>query len=237
MRLPRVFYQGAVYHVCSRGNNRSFLFADEADRRTFLGMLRGLKSEFGVRIYAYVLMDDHFHLLLETPGANLDKVMQRLSQGYTRHFNQRHARSGHLFETRYKCRLVQKDLWLMALIRYIHLTPVKEALSGSAAAYAWSSHGEYAAPRPDSIADWGDILPRFSDNLDRACRLFGEFVATPVTEREWAVLDRKRNGVMGDPQFRAAARLQARTRQAPHASVHPEAAPPPAADPVLEGRP
>jgi putative transposase len=206
MRLPRVLYPGAVYHVFSRGNNHAALFLDSADREAFLDLLKEVKREFGVRVYAYLLMDNHFHLLIETPGGDLDKAMQRLNQCYTRTFNKRHQRSGHLFENRYKCRLVQREVYLMALIRYIHLAPVKAGTAQSAAEYVYSSHGQYASPRPGSLADWQEVLPKLSANLDRACLMYGEFISKRPGEREWKVLDRKRNGILGDAEFKRSVR-------------------------------
>lgn len=213
MRLPRVLLPGALYHVCSRGNNHASIFLDDADRQTFLGLLGEVKREFGVRLYAYLLLEDLFHLLVETPNGNLGKVMQRLNQGYTRAFNRRHQRSGHLFESRYKCRLVQKDRYRMALIRYLHLVPAKTGLAKSAAEYGWSSHGEYAAPRPGGLTDARALLVHLSEDLDRACVLYGQFLTAGISAKDWAVLDRKRNGILGDAQFRRDIR-ETRTRRA-----------------------
>lgn len=206
MRLPRVLFAGALYHVCSRGNNQAPIFLDDADRAAFRALLQTVKAEFGVRLFSYLLLNDHFQLLIETPNGDLSKVMQRLNQGYTRYFNKRHGRTGHVFENRYKCRLVQKERYLMQLIRYMHLVPVKQGLAASAAEYLHSSHGEYAAPRPGSLADWQKVLPQFAANLDRACMVYGEFLAQRVPEKDWKVLDRKRNGILGDSEFRKTVR-------------------------------
>jgi len=206
MRLPRVLFPGALYHVYSRGNNKAAIFLDDADRDQFLELLREVKKEFGLRIYAYLLMENHFHLLVETPGADLGKAMQRLNQTYTRRFNKRHQRSGHLFENRYKCRLVQKERYMMQLIRYVHQEPVASGIARSAAEYRYSSHAEFTSPRQGSLADWQEILPRFSDNLDRACLHYAEFMAQRPSEKDWKVLNRKRNGVLGDTAFRTGVR-------------------------------
>ena len=202
MRLPRVLFPGALYHVFSRGNNKAAIFLDDADRDAFLALLKEVKAEFDLRIYAWLLMDNHFHLVVETPGADLGKAMQKLNQTYTRRFNKRHLRTGHLLESRYKCRLVQKDRYLMSLIRYVHQVPVRAGAAASAAEYVYSSHSQFASPRPGSLADWQEILPRFSDNLDRACLVYGEFMGQRSSDKEWTVLDRKRNGVLGDTAFR-----------------------------------
>lgn len=222
MRLPRVLYPGALYHVHSRGNNHAPIFLDDADREAFLQLLREVKAEFGLRLYAYVLMADHFDLLLETPNGDLGKAMQRLNQSYTRAFNRRHGRTGHLFENRYKCRLVQRERYLMQMIRYLHLSPVTAGVAAAAAEYPHSSHAEYTAPRKGSLADWQEILPKLSENLDRACLQYGEYMAQRPSEKEWTILKRKRNGILGDADFRRTARP--RTESGLATSIKEEAA-------------
>jgi putative transposase len=221
MRLPRINFVGALYQVFSRGNNRAPLFLDDADRETFLGLLREIKAEFQIRCYAYALMEDHFHLLVETPQANLSKAMQHLFQGYTRYFNRRYDRSGHLFESRYKCRLVQRERYLLPLVRYIHQSPVHAGMTASVAAYPWSSHADYVVPRSGSVADPGEVLKRFDSDLDVACREYGEFVAGTISAKEWTLLDRKKNGVLGDAAFRAEMR-RSRERAALSPILPPE---------------
>jgi len=94
----------------------------------------------------------------------------------------------------------------MQLVRYVHQEPVVKGVASSVAGYRYSSHGEYTSPRPGALADWQEILPRFSEDLDRACRVYGEFMAQRPSPKEWAVLDRKRNGILGDAQFKASVR-------------------------------
>jgi len=202
MRSRRVFYDGAVCHVFSRGNNQAPIFLDDQDREAFLNLLWKVRQEYGLRFYAYVLMTNHYHLVVETPEPNLDKAMQRLNQGYTRHFNQRHGRTGHLFESRYKCRLVQKDRYLLALVRYLHLNPVKAGMVESPSEYSWSSHNDYLLSRGESLVEWPAVLRILTPHENRAPELYAQFMAAPIKAREWKALDRKRNGILGDAAFR-----------------------------------
>jgi REP element-mobilizing transposase RayT len=124
-RPLRVEYPGAVYHITSRGNEKKSIFRDSLDREVFLEILIQSKRIYGIQILAYVLMDNHFHFLLETPLANLSQFMRRFSITYTSYFNRTHKRVGHLFQGRYKSILVDKESYLSELSRYIHLNPVR----------------------------------------------------------------------------------------------------------------
>jgi REP element-mobilizing transposase RayT len=124
-RPLRIHYPGAVYHVTCRGNDRRDIFRDDTDRRTFLEILAESQAIYQVKLYAAVLMGNHFHLLLETPLANLNEFMRRFNITYTGYFNRRHLRVGHLYQGRYKSILVEKETYLSELSRYIHLNPVR----------------------------------------------------------------------------------------------------------------
>jgi REP element-mobilizing transposase RayT len=121
----RCQYEGAIYHVTARGNDRRPIFVDDADRQRFVERLRELVAARHVRLYAYALMPNHYHLVVCTPRANLSLFMQQLNTAYTVYFNRRHRRGGHLFEGRFKARLVEGGSYLLSLSRYVHLNPVK----------------------------------------------------------------------------------------------------------------
>ena len=123
-RKPRITYAGAMYHVTVRGNKRRDIFLTDDDRLHFLALLSVRLVKHQVRLYQYCLMDNHFHLLVETPMANISRFMQSLNTAYTVYFNKKHGRIGPLFQGRYHGKPVQSDGYLLQLSRYIHLNPV-----------------------------------------------------------------------------------------------------------------
>lgn len=124
-RPLRIQYPGAAYHVTCRGNERRDIFRDDDDRQTFLRILSQSLNIYSVSLHAYVLMDNHFHLLAETPLGNLSEFMRHFNITYTGYFNRRHRRVGHLYQGRYKSILVDKEAYLSILSRYIHLNPIR----------------------------------------------------------------------------------------------------------------
>ena len=128
-RQIRVEFEGAIYHLTCRmlGDVESVLFTDDADRKRFIERLSERVEQYNIRLYMFVLMRNHYHLVFETPKGNCSKFMQSLSTAYTVYYNLRHDRHGHLFDGRYKAKLVDGDDYLLALSRYVHLNPVKVA--------------------------------------------------------------------------------------------------------------
>ena len=163
-RHVRVEYPGAIYHVTCRmlGDARSRLFKDDADYERYLLRLSERVEQYNIRLYMFVCMKNHTHLVLETPEGNLSKFMQSLSTAYTVYYNLRHKRNGHLFDGRFKAKLVDGDNYLLALSRYVHLNPVKVAGVKSKTIeekinllrkYRWSSYPGYiyASKRVDFV--------------------------------------------------------------------------------------
>lgn len=150
-RPLRIEYPGAYYHVTSRGNKRKAIFRDETDQEKFLDLLGRAVTDFQLRLHGYVLMSNHYHLLVETPKGGLNRAMRDLNGVYTQAFNHRHRRVGHLFQGRYKAILVDKDSYSVELSRYLHLNPWRVKPSQDPFKYRWSSLkayvGEAAAPR------------------------------------------------------------------------------------------
>jgi REP element-mobilizing transposase RayT len=149
-RPLRLEFAGALYHLTARGNARADIFVDDGDRRLFLELLGKEIFQQGWRCYAYCLMDNHYHLLIETPEPNLVAGMRRFNGVYTQAFNRRHGRVGHVFQGRYKSILVDKDSYGLELSRYIVLNPVRARRVKRAENWAWSSYrattGEVAQP-------------------------------------------------------------------------------------------
>lgn len=143
-RAWRIEYDGALYHVLSRGNEQGRIFVDDQDRLLFLELIGEMAARFDIDVYAYVLMGNHYHLLLKTRKANLSKSMQWFGATYTRKYNIRHKRSGHLFQGRFKSFLVENDEYLMRLSCYVHRNPLRARMVKRLADYPWSSYGMYA---------------------------------------------------------------------------------------------
>ena len=142
-RPLRIEYPGAYYHITSRGNERKAIFRDDQDRVKFLELLGRAVEEFYIRLHGYVLMSNHYHILLETPKGNLNRALRYINGVYTQSFNRRHRRVGHLFQGRYKAILVDKDSYLLELSRYVHLNPWRVKKSQDPFAYRWSSLAAY----------------------------------------------------------------------------------------------
>ena len=143
-RQWRIEYPGALYHVLSRGNGRQDIFRTDKDRHLFLALLEELSERFDVEIYAYVLMDNHYHLLLKTVDANLSRAMQWFGTGFTRRFNLNNRQNGHLFQGRFKSIIVENDAYLLRLSCYIHRNPLRAGIVDRLADYQWSSYRFYA---------------------------------------------------------------------------------------------
>ena len=127
-RPLRIAYPGAVYHVTSRGNTRKRIVRDDQDRERFIWTLADMVEQYGVLCHIWVLMNNHYHLLMETPHANLSPAIRHLNGVYTQAFNRRHGRAGHLFQGRFKAILVERESYLLELCRYVVLNPVRSNL-------------------------------------------------------------------------------------------------------------
>ena len=151
-RLPRLTVPGYPHHIIQRGNNRQPIFSSNADYETLLDMLGEHATQAGVAIHAYVLMTNHFHLLA-TPGTEqaIPQMMQSVGRRYVRYFNQRQARTGTLWEGRYKSTLIQAERYLLACLAYIDLNPVRAGLVAEPGDYFWSSHAHYVGRRNDRL--------------------------------------------------------------------------------------
>jgi putative transposase len=176
-RPLRIEYDGAVYHVTSRGNAGTKIYRDDTDRARFLEVLGAVVERFGWICHAYCLMGNHYHLLVETPQPNLSRGMQHLNGVYTQWFNRRHSRGGHLVQGRFKSIVVEKESYLLELARYIVLNPVRAKLVRSARDWRWSSYRATAGQTdpPDFLTvDW--LLSQFARNRGKATRAYRDFV-------------------------------------------------------------
>ena len=174
-RPLRIEFEGAVYHITARGNERRPIFIDDEDRLRFLNILKELKESQQIILYCYCLMTNHYHLLLETPFGNLIRNMHTIQTRYTMYFNSRQRRAGHLFQGRYKSLIVDKDNYLLELSRYIHLNPLRAGIVKRAADYNWSSCKDYLQERV-GIVDRYFILSKFGRKKSVAHKRYQVFL-------------------------------------------------------------
>jgi REP element-mobilizing transposase RayT len=175
-RKPRIEFPGALYHVIARGNNQENIFKENKDYLKYSNLLEKYQDRTSFHFYAFVLMPNHIHLLLETEDTPLSKIMQRIQQSYTQYFNHKHNRGGHLFQGRYKAILCEKDSYLLELVRYIHLNPVRLKIVDSPEKYLWSSHLVYLGKKEIKFVETDKVLQMFSRNRRQAQKLYQEFV-------------------------------------------------------------
>ena len=189
-RPLRIEFPGAVYHVTSRGNARQAIFIDDEDRGRFLDVLSIVVEMFKWLCHAYCLMENHYHLLIETPNGNLSKGMRELNGVYTQWFNQRYRRVGHLFQGRYKAIIVEKDNHLLSLCRYVVLNPARAGLIKKPEQWRWSSYGATigVAKRPSFLTvDW--VLSQLGGRKRVAMERYRRFVMEGIDkESPWETL-------------------------------------------------
>ncbi len=183
-RALRIEFPGAIYHVTSRGNERKAIFRNVSDRKTFLEILAQVKERFDWECHAYVLMENHYHLLIETPKGNLSRGMKPLNSLYAQKFNFRYKRTGHLFQGRYKAFLIEKECYLLELSRYIVLNPVRAGLVENPDEYKWSSFratiGKELKPKFLSI-DW--LLSQFGTDKVQSIIEYQKYVQDGMGEK------------------------------------------------------
>ena len=200
-RPLRLEFPGALYHLTSRGDRREDIYEDDTDRQAFLDVFSSVIERHNWVCYAYCLMSNHYHLLVQTPDANLSKGMRQLNGVYTQAYNRRHKKSGHLFQGRYKSILVDVDSYLLEVSRYVVLNPVRAGMVKSAAQWEWSSYQamvDQAAPPEWLSSDY--LLSQFSVQRKTAIRKYTEFVQQGIkNEPIWAQLNNQI--YLGDQTF------------------------------------
>jgi putative transposase len=205
-RPLRIQYENALYHVTCRGNARQSIFVNDHDRRKFIEILERSLETYQVHLLAFVLMTNHFHILVRTPQANLQDFMRHFNVSYTGCFNKAHNRSGHLYQGRYKSFLVDKDSYLLQASRYLHLNPIHiSRLKGTSFeekkeyldTYQWSSYQDYVSSPRNVFLVTDDILAYFNGKEASYRRFVEEGILESVNPFEKA----KGHGILGDASF------------------------------------
>jgi putative transposase len=182
-RPLRIEFSGALYHITSRGNTQSDIYLNDDDRGCFLTLLYKTCERYNWYCHTYCLMDNHYHLLIETNSPTLSKGMKFLNGTYTQFFNRAHSQVGHVFQGRFKAILVEKESYLMELSRYIVLNPVRANMVRSAKDWCWSSYRALAGishAHPCLLTDW--ILAGFGKQRKRAQQQYRDFVKRGRTQ-------------------------------------------------------
>ena len=200
-RPLRIEFPNALYHVTARGDRREPIVEDDTDRAAFFNVLAEVIERFNWRCHAYCLMTNHYHLVVETPDANLSKGMRQLNGMYTQATNRRHQRTGHLFQGRFKAILVDKDNYLLELSRYVVLNPVRAGMVKHPRQYAWSSYRAMVGQSP--VPGWLEtdgLLAQFGARRAEARRRYSEFVVAGLkAESIWRGL--RQQIYLGDEEF------------------------------------
>lgn len=176
-RPLRLEYQNALYHITSRGDRRENIYDDDEDRIKFLTIFESVIKRFNWICHSYCLMDNHYHLLIQTPDANLSQGMRQLNGVYTQSYNRRHQITGHLFQGRYKAIHVDEEAYLLELSRYIVLNPVKANMVEQAEDWCWSSYqAMVGVVKPPTWLAIDGILIQFNKNRQKAVDSYQKFV-------------------------------------------------------------
>ena len=211
-RPLRIQYENAYYHVTCRGNAREDIVRDDANRKALLDLLARSSEIYQVDVLAFVLMTNHFHLVIKTPLANLQEFMRHFNISYTSYFNRTHQRVGHLYQGRYKSFLIDADIYLMEVTRYVHLNPVRikknetlslQELRKQLRAYPWNSYPDYI--RKTIHYPWlsrEELLSSVGGDNSIGRKTYGQFVESGLTEDISTPLSKgKGHGIIGDASF------------------------------------
>jgi len=195
-RPLRIEYEGAIYHITARGNERSKVFFSKKDYEKFKEYLAEAQQKFGFFLHAYVLMTNHYHLIIETPDKNLSRLMHHINSSYTTYINVKRKRSGHLFQGRFKAVLVDRDSYLLELSRYLHLNPVRASMTQKPEEYFHSSYRTYISGITENIVRTDTVLGLLTGNGKEAKGLYRKFVEGVLGEEPESPLKKVYGGII-----------------------------------------
>jgi REP element-mobilizing transposase RayT len=201
-RPLRIEFPGAIYHITSRGDRRENIFLSDDDRKLFLEVYSRTAERFGWICYAYCLMSNHYHLVMETPLPNLSSGMAYLNGTYTQKFNRKNKKVGHVFQGRYKAVLVERNTYLLELLRYVVLNPVRAKMVTDPGDWLWSSYNATVGTveKPEWLnTEW--ILNCFSENPEQARNEYRSFVSQGMRWGESIWDDLKKQIYLGSDDF------------------------------------
>lgn len=216
-RKPRVEFEGAFYHVIARGNQRQTIFRDDRDRLHYLDRVEHYRKRYHFKVYAYVLMSNHVHFLLETGQTPLSKILQGIQFTYTQYYNRRYRTVGHLFQGRYKAILCDRDAYLLELVRYIHLNLARLKSPQDLATYRWSTHHAYLGKTGPVTVDTALVLHQLGNSPTDARKAYRKFIDEGRDlgheDRYYEAVDQR---FLGDKKF-----IEQVTERAPQGEIRP----------------
>jgi len=202
-RTARIAPNEYVYHILTRGNDRQNVFKDKKDYKKYLEILQRYKEKYKFKLYHYVLMTNHVHLVLETAqkGGNLSEIMKGINLSYAQYYKKRYRHIGHFWQDRYKSIMISKDNYLLACGSYVDLNPVRAKIVGDPKEYQWSSYNTYAYGRKDSITDKHSIYEELSRDESGRRKKYREFAKGMLRERDAMKGEMNRRVVYGSDDF------------------------------------
>ena len=203
MSKLRIDVTDIPFHVFARGNNKQPIFFDEMDRLVFLKYYRGAKVRFDYRLFAYALMPNHFHLLIQMEKeSSLAELMHYTQFQYTRYINRKYGRVGHLYQGRYGSIPVEKDTYFLTVDRYIHLNPVRAGICRKPEDFSWSSYRARFQPLTNDWIDHEAALDYFGKKRDVQLQNYCEFTEEGIpTREEWSLDELSKMTCLGSPRF------------------------------------
>lgn len=222
-RPIRLEYPGAVWHITARGNEKRNIFFDDSDRIRFLEFLAESVRRFGWIVTAYVLMSNHFHLVVELTAANLSRGMHLLDSRYSQAFNRRHDRVGHLFQGRYKALLIDKENYMLEVLRYVVLNPVRARMVAQPGNYQWSSYRATAGEA--TVPEWlaaDDVLVAFGSERRVAQARYRQFVHEGIGSEKVPWADLVGQIYLGDEPWLELVRDRVRSKPRPDDHPSPQ---------------
>lgn len=204
-RPLRIEYDNAWYHIYNRGSGRRKIFLDNNDYNLFFELLAEILDIWNVQTHAFSLMANHYHLAIHTPNGQISRAMRHLSGVYTQRFNRRHKTDGPLFKGRFKSRIVENENYLLELIRYIHLNPVKAGICDAPAEHRWTSHKIYTSAGKSNELSWlftDEVLSYFGRRRNKAISKFDLFVKERIGKKDDIISLEKYPVILGSDGFK-----------------------------------
>lgn len=201
-RTARIAFPSLVYHIISRGNNREWVFHEAEDFEKYLGICRRYKEKFGFKLYHWVLMSNHIHLVMETTEeSSLSKIMQGMNLAYTIWFNRKNGKVGHLWQDRFKSAVVEKDSYLLECGRYVERNPLRAGMVKDLKEYLWSSYRVYAYGKADGVTDRHEIYDAMGKESGARQRAYRDYICSNRDREEQEIREKMVSGVIGAEIF------------------------------------